>query len=88
MKLYGGTAVFTLGAIYACVGMTRKKKVELKILVLLERQIVHNGRAISKEMGKDSKVRRAENWEHLLLWHKKEKGEFMSKKKKKEILKW
>lgn len=61
MKLYGGTAIFTLGATYACVGMTRKKKVEIKFLVLLERQILHNGRAISKEMGKDSKVRQAEN---------------------------
>ena len=46
MELYGGTTIFTLGATYACVSMTRKKKVEIKFLVLLERQILHNGRAI------------------------------------------
>ena len=61
MKLYGGTAIFTLGAIYACVRMTGKKKVEIKFLVLLERQILHNGRAVSDETGKDSTVRQAEN---------------------------
>lgn len=57
MKLYGGNTVFTLGAIYACFCMTRKKEIEIKILVLLERWILRDGRAISKEMGKDSKVR-------------------------------
>ena len=86
MKLYGGTAIFTLGATYACVGMTRKKKVEIKFLVLLERQILHNGRAISKEMGKDSMLDKQKTRNTHYCDTKRKKESSCQKKRHFEVL--
>lgn len=62
MKLYEGNNIFTLGVIYVYFWMIGKKEVERKILILLERWILYDGRVILREMGKGGKVREVKEW--------------------------